>query len=104
METRIDARRIIKIRIYHKKPGDYKWYNYQEPVYEQRHPLLEWLIGWLVKPNIVYGGQAGVRWPANDQVRDGLQVWIALSIYHEMIDICESLRFQKQIGLLQLNR
>ena len=58
METRIDARRIIKIRIYHKKPGDYKWYNYQEPVYEQRHPLLEWLIGWLVKPNIVYGGQA----------------------------------------------
>ena len=48
--------------------------------------------------------RAGVRWPANDQVRDGLQVWIALSIYHEMIDICESWRFQKQIGLLQLNR
>jgi hypothetical protein len=58
METRIDAKRIIKIQVHYKKPGDYKWYEYQAPVYKQRHPLLEWLIGWLVKPNIVYGGQA----------------------------------------------
>jgi hypothetical protein len=58
METRIDARRITKIQVHYKKPGDYKWYEYQAPVYKQRHPLLEWLIGWLVKPNIVYGGQA----------------------------------------------
>ena len=58
METRIDAKRIVKIQVHYKKPGDYKWYNYREPVYEQRHPLWEWLIGWLVKPNIVYGGQA----------------------------------------------
>jgi len=48
--------------------------------------------------------KAGVRWPANDQLRDGLQTWRVLSIYYEMIDICESWRFQKQIGLLQLNR
>lgn len=57
METRIDARRIIKIRIYHKKHGSYKWYDYREPVYEQRHPLWEWLIGWLVKPDIMRPGQ-----------------------------------------------
>jgi len=58
METRIDAKRIAKIQVHYKKPGDYKWYNYQEPVYKQRHPLWEWLIGWLIKPDTVYGGQA----------------------------------------------
>jgi len=58
METRIDAKRIAKVRVHHKKPGDYKWYDYQAPVHRQRHPLWEWLIGWLVEPNIVYRGQA----------------------------------------------
>ena len=47
---------------------------------------------------------AGVRWPANDQLRNGLQMWQVLNPYYEMIDLCESRRFQKQIGLLQLNR
>lgn len=47
---------------------------------------------------------AEVRWPANDQVRDGLQAWQVLNPYYEVIDVCESWRFQKQIGLLQLNR
>jgi hypothetical protein len=47
---------------------------------------------------------AGVRWPANDQLRDGLQMWQVLNPYYEVIDVCASWRFQKQIGLLQLNR
>ena len=48
--------------------------------------------------------KAGVRWPANDQVRDGLQMWQVMNPYYEIIDVCESWRFQKRLGLLQLNR
>lgn len=47
---------------------------------------------------------SGVRWPANDHVRDGLQLSQIVSLYYEIIDVCGSWRFQKQIGLLQLNR
>jgi len=48
--------------------------------------------------------KAGVRWPANDQLRDGLQMWQVMNPYYEIIDVCESWRFQKRLGLLQLNR
>ena len=51
----------------------------------------------------VYYGNLLVRWPANEQVRGRLAMWQVLNPIYEIVDQCESWRFQQQIGLLLLH-
>lgn len=44
-----------------------------------------------------------VWYPANEQVRRALEMWQVLDPIAEIVDRCESWRFQQQIGLLLLH-